>query len=359
MCLEACGPQFSRLATTHRKRPEVGPCSVVLHRLGQIQWKWDEAGFFRDAWGAAIDLWNMPIQELASRTAEAWRYRIACEASSRQTFAGLSLCCAAFSIEAMTKHPRDRAIMRSAMSGTFFTADHLKYRDTPGDTRCKMCMQPDSLYHRNWECEALQECRKSLTSAQQQEILSMPAATHLQGWFPTPSELPVFRALFKSLPPAIGCLIPQPPIALKAGEPLHYLTDGACLRPHDKYARICGWGVVQAHPHDLWSFCPVASGCLPGQHQTVVRAEITAATAAAHDAARKDHPFCLWSDNARVVSLLQQMFAMPDHQWNTKTANHDLINELTSLFREVAHLCKGIFKVASHQQTKASTKPPE
>eukprot|EP00435_Cladocopium_sp_Y103_P013223 s3565_g3.t1 len=356
---DTCNPQFASLATQQRKRPRVGPCSVVMHRLAQIHWKWDDGGFFRDAWGSPIDLWNMPIQALAQRTAEAWRYHVACQMSSRQTFEGLSTCCAAFTMEAMTKQPRDRAILRCAMNGTFFTADHLKHRDTPGDTRCKMCMQPDSLLHRNWECEALAPCRKHMTAEQKSTLQQMPAATHLQGWFPAPSELAHFRQLLEALPSVCeGHAAPFVPLSCH-DEPLHYFTDGSCLRPHDKFARICAWGVAVANPKDLWKFEPIASGCLPGRHQTVVRSELAAATAAVYDARVRNRPFCIWSDNARVVSLLHQMYDQPDRQWSPKTANHDAINALASEFREAASLCKGIFKVASHQSIQPSTSAAE
>eukprot|EP00435_Cladocopium_sp_Y103_P076084 s49_g76.t1 len=349
MTPEQCLPQFSRLATTCRKRPEVGPCSVVMHRLSKVFWTWDDAGFFRDVWGCPIDLWNMPIQELAQRATEAWRYKIACESASRHTFVGLSQCSASFTTEAITTHPRDKAILRSALNGTFFTADHLRHRDTPGDTRCRLCLHEDSLYHRNWECEALSSCRSSLTEEQQRIIKAMPPATHLQGWFPEPTEVHAFRHQLGLLPDYADCLIPQHCQTWPPDGPAHYFTDGSCLRPQDKIARLCGWGVTVSHPQDLWTFLPVASGCLPGRLQTVVRAELTASMAAVLDARHKQHFFCIWSDNERVVTVLRILFQHPEHTWTRKSPNHDLLNQLASEFREVAFLCKGIFKVASHQ----------
>lgn len=359
MCLEVCMPQFTRLAAALRKKPEVGPCSVVYHRLTKLHWFWDEGGFFRDAWGSPVCLWNSPIQELASRVVEAWRYKVACDASTRQTFAGLSECCAAFTIEGMTNQPRDRAVLRSALNGTFFTADHLKHRDTPGDTRCKMCHQQDSLFHRYWECEALHVCRRHLTDVQQQAIKEMPPATHLQGWFPLPTEVHGFRRMLDSLPSFEHCILSNDLVATCPSEPAHYFTDGSCHRPQDKVARICGWGVVLANPLDLWDFVPIAAGCLRGRHQTVVRAEITAAAAAVRDAVQKGHHFCLWSDNARVVALMQSMLANPDRTWSRKQPNHDCINSLAAEMRAGTHLCLGAFKVASHQQTCQTTVPTE
>ena len=112
-------------------------------------------------------------------------------------------------------------------------------------------------------------------------------------------------------------------------------------------------------PSSMWDFAPIASGCLPGRHQTIVRAELTAAIAAVHDAFLHGHEFCIWSDNARVVSLMQQMSSDPNKTWGRKIANHDCIEQLAAEFRAVAHKCKGIFKVSSHQQTNLATGPSE
>ena len=105
---EVCGPQFAHIASlTHRKKPEVGPCAVVMHRLSKIFWQWDLSGFFRDVWQQPIDLWETPIQELAARTTESWRYKVACEVSSRQTFLGLAQCDATFTMEGVNHSTRD------------------------------------------------------------------------------------------------------------------------------------------------------------------------------------------------------------------------------------------------------------
>eukprot|EP00435_Cladocopium_sp_Y103_P027778 s1703_g6.t2 len=359
MTPEQCHPQFSRLATSARKRPEVGPCSVVLHSLSKVFWKWDEAGFFRDCWGSPVDLWNVPIQELSQRLTEAWRYKIACEASSRQTFAGLASCDASFTTESLTPQPRDRAIMRSALNGTFFTADHLKYRETPGDTRCRFCHAEDSLHHRTWECPALANCRQHMTAAQKAEVLSMPPATHLQGWFSLPAEVYEFRHQLDVLPSFHESMLDTAPADPCQTGPVHYFTDGSCMRPQDRFARLCGWGVVKSLPQDMWHFAPVASGCLPGRFQTVLRAELVAAIAAVSDAQKHQQPFSIWVDNERVAKLLHTMFVSPLHVWSRKIANHDLVQQLAGDFREVSHLCKGIFKVASHQQITEHTTPPE
>ena len=183
----------------------------------------------------------------------------------------------------------------------------------------------------------------------------MPEATHLQGWFPLPAEIHYFRASLENLPSPVATSIANVRCQCTADGPTHFFTDGSCLRPKDRFARICGWGVTAAFPDDLWDFRPIASGCLPGRHQTVIRAELTAAAVAAREATQHQLQFCLWSDNQRVVSLLQEMTSHPDKLWSSKVPNHDLINNLADEMRQAAALCKGVFKVMSHQQIQNAT----
>lgn len=295
---------------------------------------------------------------MACRVTESWRYRIACEVSTRHTFVGLAKCDAAFTTENLTKQTRDRAILRSALNGTFFTADHMRHRDTPGDTRCKLCFQEDSLFHRNWECVKLQTCREHLKPEQREEIKQMDPATFLQGWFPLPDLTFVFRAMLANLPDYFDCHVDLPSTT-QTQDPMHYFTDGSCLRPKDRVARICSWGVVCTNKSDLWSFEAVASGLLPGRHQTVVRSELTAAAAALHAAAMRRHKFCIWTDSQRVFSLLRSLFDDPNRVWGARGPNHDLINAVAAEFREAAPYCRGVFKVASHQQIKPNMSPAE
>ena len=358
MSFDQCAPHFARLSeNTQRVRPEVGPSAVVLHRLSAIFWTWDTVGFFRDAFRQPIDLWHAPIQELQNRLVEAWQYKIACEVSSRKTFEGMHTTNARLTMESDTKQPRDRAIMRSALNGTFFTANHLRHQADPADTGCKLCGQPDSLFHRNWECKALTKCRAHLSEDEKRDLLAMPPATHLQGWMPDPAELQTFRQLLDNLPEPLHFMDIRLPNQHEG--PVHFFTDGACRRPQDRLARLCSWAVVFADPSDLWTFHAAAAGPLKGRFQTVLRAEIVAVTVAAHIAMRTGSAFCLWTDNKRVLQLLQQMIAEPQRTWSNKACNHDVINDLAAVMRMVAHLCQGVFKVASHQKSSPATPTAE
>lgn len=185
----------------------------------------------------------------------------------------------------------------------------------------------------------------------------MDPATYLQGWFPVPATLSQFRQKLQQLPDFTACGLQNTQRITNISAIVHYFTDGSCMRPQDKFTRVCGWGVVRASPTDMWDFQPVASGCLPGRHQTIIRAEIVAAASAAYEAAKKGHHFCIWSDNKRVVSLLIAMH--PDKVWSNKTSNHDVINMLASTIRDARDLFQGVYKVTSHQQVTAKNDPVE
>ena len=140
---------------------------------------------------------------------------------------------------------------------------------------------------------------------------------------------------------------------------IHIFTDGACLQPQDKFARLCSWGVAMTSDADLWDFQPVACSLLLGSLQTIVRAELTAALVALQLAFHYGKPFWLWVDNQLVYRQLCYMLQRPYTEWTRKTCNHDLLNSIAVFLGHVQSLCRGIQKVCSHQDFKLAEDPAE
>ena len=70
---DASIPVLTKLAAPNdRRKPQVGPCSVLLHRMHAINWHWEDDTFW-DHTGFAIDLWQQPIQDIRLRLTEAWQ----------------------------------------------------------------------------------------------------------------------------------------------------------------------------------------------------------------------------------------------------------------------------------------------
>ena len=336
-----------------RKKPEVGPCSVLLHCLNQIQWHW-ENNTFVDNRGLDIDLWNVCIQELAVRVSESWQITVASEKAWGKTFHGLDCACAKISKinpKLQKKSPQQTSVIRNSQNGTFYTADHLKHRAQGQETTCMFCGQEDSVYHRVWECEAFNTERNKCPESVRSELVNMPPCTHNHGWFMEPEHLQEFRCKLHRLKGDVG----------NWGEPieipstLDLFTDGTCANSACEITRLGAWGVVMYQPNMCETFTAVASGILGGIHQTVTRAELQAAVVAGHIGKRYGKPYRLWIDNAYVVKIIKIVQKKWDIVWPPKSPNHDLLDDLTRVLRQTKHIFQGVTKVYSHQSEEGAT----
>ena len=107
--------------------PRLGPISVLLNRLRQIAWSWQDGTVFLDHQLLPIDVRQCPVQELKERLIEGWQARVKGIALQRKTFRGLQWTSVPLTL-AGTKHltADDAALQRVCLNGTFFTADRKK-----------------------------------------------------------------------------------------------------------------------------------------------------------------------------------------------------------------------------------------
>ena len=273
--------------------------SVVLHRLQQVAWSWHKGSIFRDHWGFPIDILQCPIQELRQRLTYACQTRIQQTLASRKTFAGMQWMSPSLTMHAFDKHdPEDRAILRTCLNGTFFTADRPVKAETAEDDSCKFCGQPDSQVHRHWQCPHFASQRK-ISPAQLDTLLTLPPSVLARGWMPEPPSLPAFKQACMSLPDTHQDLQwpwHTPPT-------LDVFTDGSCKQPTCPLSRVAGWGVVVGLKNS--TFWPLSQGMVPGWIQTAMRAELTAAISACFYIYQGDKPARLWIDNATVFRRLK------------------------------------------------------
>ena len=348
---DECVPILQSLASAPPKtywKPKPGPISVLHERLQQVHWQWVPQGCFETHTGEKLDLWDSPIQHLKQMLQEAWQ-QYACEvASLRKSFQGMHLTHAKFTTENLTKVPRDAALLRAAMNGTFFTGDHLQHRDISADGACALCGRPDSVHHRNWECQSLNAARTSLTASQTDDLLTMMPATTNHGWFQLPEPVTAFQLLLR-------CTHQHSPLEhpkiQSAQDHLHYFTDGACIDPADPYVRLCAWGVIVRTSSDPWTSQPIGHGILPGPSQTVVRAELQAILEACVSGWRSQCRFSLWCDSQVAVDKVKQMQKQPHMSWPSKVKNHDLLNAISNVLGQCSHLLVSVCKVCSHQDS--------
>ena len=353
---EACCRILTELCQPATKlNLEPGPAHVLFQRLLQIGWHWNPALGFVDLKGWPIDIWECPIQELMLRLVEGWQNRVQHNLSKRKTFKGLWKCNPALTKRGWPKDRIDQGVLRTALNGTFFTADHLKYLPGELSQQCPFCGQPDSQLHRHWKCQKLSQARQHCDEPTRDLILSMDPAVYNHGWIPNPESLDKFRQCLIEIQNQTG-EFHLPPVL---PEHFHIFTDGSCLDPQDHFTRLAAWGMTIGTFDQPFDFFPVARGLIPGLIQTSARAELTAAIAALKLVARFQRPFTLWIDNDFVVQTLHK-FASPRCEIPlSKTPNHDLLQELFTWYNFVRHLTPEVVKVCSHQDLNKIVDPIE
>eukprot|EP00438_Fugacium_kawagutii_P026054 Skav224816 [mRNA] locus=scaffold21:141297:147109:- [translate_table: standard] len=328
------------------------PCSVMFTRLQQIGWSWQDHTFI-DHRGLPIDVWYCCIQELGIRLTEAWHHHILQQLASRKTFAGCHHMHARFTTADMPVDPAQQQLLKHSLCGTFFTANFLKYREGEHSDACAFCGAPDSPEHRQWHCPALESARVEMPEAYRQEVQTMPLVTRCHGWMPAPQHLDRLRSHLLQVPDDVEFVLPSPlpPV-------LDVFTDGSCLYPHHMFCKLASWGVVVYQPSSPDDFAPVASGLLPGFHQTILRAELQGAIQAFRYAMVVQRPFRLWVDNQQVHKYLRRLMRLPSWRPKPTKPNHDLLVTLCQLVEQTHHLFRDCIKVYSHQD-KSSLSPAE
>lgn len=264
---ERCEEILDSLKFSNRVRPKPGPCSVLLHRLHQVGWYW-EAGTFHDQWGDIIHLWDCCAQEIGTRLAEAWQQMIAQQLGHRKTMQGVEHIHAYTSRLTLPAEGSHKATLRRNMTGAFLTPNYLHKRDTSQSDQCPFCQAPDSPQHRIWECEALEQARKSCPPETRERIQQLPQVSKCHGWIQMPPSVQTFRQTLLAQPDNHQATwVPE-----SLPDHLELFTDGSCRHPHCKCARLCTWSVVTST--NSGDFVPVASDLLGGYHQTINRAEL-------------------------------------------------------------------------------------
>lgn len=130
-------PVLDKLATQTSMAPQVGPRGVFLNRANQLGRHWDShQQQLVDQWGDVLDVWDAPIQDVKSRAQQAWQTTVAGKTATRKTFGGMEHTCAIISTQNM---PSELSILRTAMNGTFYTADHKQHFEHQHTVECLFC----------------------------------------------------------------------------------------------------------------------------------------------------------------------------------------------------------------------------
>ena len=239
--------------------------------------------------------------------------------------------------------PDQQATLRTAMNGTFFTADKLAKRNPAESSKCKFCGEEDSQLHRHWRCSHFDSCRAHMTADQIQAVIEMPPAISNHGWMPTPPSLHKFREACMQIPDETATFV----LPRQMEDLLVFFTDGSCLDPTSPFSKLASWGVVLGST-DEDAFHPISHGLCPGWMQTAARAEILAVLSAFDFALRFRKPCSIWVDNDRVFKKLHS-FMLGKFRIGTNQKDADLWEKLADRVARLGPLIRHVGKVVSHQ----------
>ena len=231
-----------------------GPVGLFLQRIHAVGWAWDPSRHLICDAVSSFDLWHCSPQELQFRLCDAWRAAVARQCCHRPGFQGLDTADVDLTRRSLDKlAASDKASLRIALNGTFFTQDALKHFDMHLTGNCRFCGEPDSLPHRVYDCGFFREGREATGFAALVSARDLLPAQGLHAWGQQAPSLPLLRG-------QLTALRDEPHSALDLGG-MDLFTDGSCLQPQQPCLRLASWAIVSDPPAGTPSV--VASGrCL-------------------------------------------------------------------------------------------------
>ena len=255
----------------NRKR-KPGPGGVLITRLEAICWAYKADGIFTDGEGGSLHILDTPVQELRCRLIRAWQQMVGCQWEHRKGFRGLRLVSTELSKPASTFASDELGFKRVAQNGTFYTHDTLQHAGIVEEASCKFCQLQDSVFHRHWECPYTASSRNLIPANILEYIAHAPQCLQEHGWATEPAELRAYRSSLTQIPDTLNHFVFHGPPRR------HYdlFCDGTGIDPKQPSTRLVAWAVVVAGSDPQQLHTPIAWGGVPGQHQTVIRAELFA-----------------------------------------------------------------------------------
>ena len=327
---------------------------ILLQRIHQLGWKMDSVGCVQDTLGTFC-LRSIHIQHLLFRIQWAWTLVIHRHVCHRP-----SLC--AFDLVDREMTRRDvlflddysQGILRRHLNGSVIANDVTWRWSDSGASSCRMCGQPDSVYHRLWTCEASADLRAQLEDSVIRYFDVFPQVLSVHGWTLCSPYWTEWLGYLMSL--SVG--IPPPNQALPEGQIVDLFTDGSCFWPCESRYRLAAWSVVLAAPLD---FAPCSSQCsvlaaapLGGVCQSASRAELQAFLVALNFGFRAGAFTRIWSDCQSVLNrfrlLTSGVATLRRHH-----ANRDLWSQILELVEAMGLERVQTVKVPAHEDQEATT----
>ena len=334
---------LQQAAVTPPRKRKPGPGGVLITRLEQVCWTYVANGVFRDGEGGLVHILHTPRQELKARVSRAWQHAVGRRWEHRKGFQGLRFVCPMLSkIDATKFAPDAVGFLQVAQTAAFYTADCLQHSGFTDSSLCIRCAAEDSVEHRHWQCPATAASRELIPPDIQAQIDRQEPCLREHGWMPEPPEVRDFKRSLNSIGDTM-CHFAT------VGAQAHYdlFCDGTGRDPKQPQTRLVGWAVVLAGTDPLMPHQPLAWGGVPGQWQTVMRAELMAFVSAIRFGSASGATFAVWSDCEVIVKRARRIQAGLFDVTSTCT-DHDLWTLVHTLMPP-DHICS-LHHIKSHQQ---------
>eukprot|EP00438_Fugacium_kawagutii_P027989 Skav202940 [mRNA] locus=scaffold422:247756:249678:- [translate_table: standard] len=321
-----------------------GPCHSFIASLHKLGWSWETDGCVRDHLRQVFHFMSISMRELADRIQQAWHQRILDElARLRPTMEGIEHAdVLATRTSYLTFAHDEQAILRCALNGTQFTNDVLIHTGVVSTPLCAFCQQPDSQYHRHWECEFFHDIRNQFPELQEVSA-TLPKSAKVLGWIPSIPAKQAFLDELSAVPDTTGDF-QFPPHSAEGLSVQHLFMDGGCTDPTDPDLRVATWGVSIYAASTFW---PISQGGVPGWKQTALRGEIWGCVSSLKAVITIAAPCHLWIDNQLVFDAISAWHAARDFAYH-KRKDADAWQVLHMQFHLARPYVQHVSKVASH-----------
>ena len=275
-----------------------GPFSKLIQVLAQIGWRVGQPPCILDDRGVPHCLVSVPLPLLRRLLEQSWLNHVARSHLHRSTMADLrSLDRPLAKLDHARMNALDLSRMAAIQSGAFLFSHHHAKFDLTQTGLCSLCQVPDDVQHRVCHCPKYRAARAPHQWAVDLwPVLPVCLTHHL-----LPLANPFLMDFAALLRCQSDCTAWFSSLEFRSGRQCLF-SDGSCSWADVPELALASWGLIHANTGKVLGCGPVA-----GEHQTVPRAEMTAALAAMKWTVATKQAVTLWCDARAVVDGIQML----------------------------------------------------
>ncbi|CAE7253684.1 unnamed protein product [Symbiodinium sp. CCMP2592] len=297
----------------------------------------------KDGWSFCI--WSITTSQFQKRLIASWEDNLLSHLQQKQYLVDL----ASFSMM-RSQVPRHRDVMlegfinKMRLGGLFPNRrKHKVHADN--DEHCVFCGEIDTMVHRVYCCPGTQHLRSGDVW---DHVKDLPLCQLFGALYPKLDKVDEFKKL-------LGQVQHDDFQVCTDESEVSFFTDGSALDNENDALRVCSWAVTKA-VDDRPTNLELAKGILPGDQQSVFRAELYAVNTAISLAPRC-HIYC---DNSAVVTILLHLLAngFIRKHWICHP-DRDLITTMANLLSHKAPGSVRVTWVKAHRDFASATSPKD